>query len=64
MDFVFRHDTPDVIITTDTTVEKLGHEYHMQNLWTKTQPFYLQMKETPPDNADEVILITFCVVVN
>jgi hypothetical protein len=57
MDFVFRNDAADFIINKDTTVEKLGHEYHMQNLWTKTQPYYLQMKQTPPENADEVILI-------
>jgi hypothetical protein len=40
MDFVFSNDAPDFIVNMDTTVEKLGHAYHMQEIWTKTQPIY------------------------
>ena len=56
MDFVFRYDAPDFIINRDMTVEKLAHEFHMHNLWTKTQPYYLQLKENPSENADQVLL--------
>ncbi len=62
MDFVFRNDAPDFIVNKDTTVEKLGHAYHMQNLWTETQPYYFQLKENPPENADQVTFFTSKVV--
>jgi hypothetical protein len=38
----------------DTTVEKLGHAFHMQEIWTKASPLYLQLKESEPGSMKEV----------
>ena len=54
MDFVFRNDASDFMINMDTTVEKLGHAFHMQEIWTKAQPFYLELKKNPQPNMRQV----------
>jgi hypothetical protein len=33
MDFVFKNDAADFLIGQLTTVEKLGHSFHMHELW-------------------------------
>ncbi len=36
MDFVFGNDNPNFMIKTITSVEKLGHAFHMQAVWTRS----------------------------
>ncbi len=54
MDFIIRNDNPDFLCNKLTTVEKLGHAYQMNAVWTKTQKLYLQLKKNPPSNIDQV----------
>jgi len=54
MDFVFSHDSPDFMLNKATTVEKLGHAFHMQQTWLLAKEHYIQFKENPLANAEEI----------
>jgi hypothetical protein len=53
MGFIFRHDNPDFLIQRLTTVEKLGHSFHMQEMWMKAQKTYFQLKTNPPPDVED-----------
>ena len=40
MDYVFKSDNPDFMISKATTVEKLGHAMHMHEIWARAQIEY------------------------
>ena len=54
MDFIFNHDHPDFLVKRLTTVEKLAHSFHMQQIWMKAQVVYQKLKSQPPKNVEEV----------
>ena len=54
MDFIFNHDHPDFLVKRLTTVEKLAHSFHMQQIWMKAQVVYQRLKSHPPKNVEEV----------
>ena len=54
MDFIFNHDHPDFLVKRLTTVEKLAHSFHMQQIWMKAQKVYQKLKSQPPKNVEEV----------
>ena len=40
MDYVFKNDNPDYLVSNATTVEKLGHAFHMHEIWVQAQTEY------------------------
>jgi hypothetical protein len=54
MDFVFTNDHQDFLVNKLTTVEKLGHAFHMHAVWAKTQKRYLELKKNLPANMNQV----------
>ena len=59
MDFVFRNDNPDFLIQKLTSVEKIGHSFHMQEMWMKAQKTYSKLKTNPPTDVED-----FCTCAN
>ena len=44
----------DFMLNKATTVEKLGHAFHMQQIWLLAKKHYLQFKENPLADAKEI----------
>ena len=40
MDYVFKNDNPDFLVSKATTVEKLGHAMHMHEIWSRARIEY------------------------
>ena len=49
MSYYMLHDKPDFVVHGLNTLEKLGHQYHMHEVWKAAAPIYQMMKENPPD---------------
>ena len=49
MSYVMQLDRPDYGIQGVNTWEKVGHAYHMHEIYAAAVPIYQKMKENPPD---------------
>ena len=41
-----------IFFTNMNTLEKLAHQYHMQEIYAAASPLYKQMKENPPQDPE------------
>ena len=58
MDFIFSHDNENFLIKGLTTLEKLGHSFHMQHMWAKAQKTYFKLKSS---NTEDIGSFCRCV---
>merc|ERR1712071_750058 len=52
MAYFMLHDKPDFATQGLNTLEKLTHQYHMQEIYAAAAPIYNKLKESPPDDPE------------
>ena len=52
MSYYMLHDKPDFVVHGLNTLEKLGHQYHMHEVWKAAAPIYQMMKENPSTDME------------
>merc|ERR1711872_906082 len=48
MDWFMINDRPHLYETGSTTLQKIGHQYHMQELYSRASEIYKELRENPP----------------
>ena len=48
MDFIFSRDSPNFFTPDYTTVEKLGHAFHMHDVWLHSKEHYNEVRNHLP----------------